>query len=94
MKRTLLHATLGLALATALSCWAGGALAQSNTAQKKTGQAAARVLDPVCGMQVDPAKAAGKSEYKGQTFYFCSDHCKRKFDAAPETYLKKPAPKK
>ena len=57
--------------------------------------------DPVCGMQVDPAKAAGTSQYQGQTYYFCSKGCKTKFDAnpvvepevqaAPEAYLN-PAP--
>ena len=44
--------------------------------------------DPVCGMQVDPAKAAGTSEYQGQTYYFCSKGCKAKFDANPGQYVK------
>ena len=44
--------------------------------------------DPVCGMQVDPAKAAGTSEYQGQTHYFCSKGCKAKFDASPGQYVK------
>lgn len=44
--------------------------------------------DPVCGMQVDPAKAVGSSEYQGQTYYFCSKGCKDKFDANPGQYLK------
>ncbi|MBV8519233.1 MAG: heavy metal translocating P-type ATPase [Acidobacteria bacterium] len=49
--------------------------------------------DPVCGMTVDPARAAGSSEYDGQTFYFCSRGCKQKFDANPAAYLAaKPAP--
>ena len=39
--------------------------------------------DVVCGMQVDPAKAAGKSDYNGKTYYFCSMICKKKFDANP-----------
>ena len=39
--------------------------------------------DVVCGMQVDPAKAAGTSEYKGKTYYFCAKICKTKFDANP-----------
>jgi YHS domain-containing protein len=43
--------------------------------------------DPVCGMDVDPKTAAGKSEYKGQTYYFCSAGCKRSFDKDPEKYL-------
>ena len=44
--------------------------------------------DPVCGMQVDPEKAAGKSEYLGATYYFCAPGCKRKFDTHPEQYVK------
>jgi Cu+-exporting ATPase len=44
--------------------------------------------DPVCGMQVDPAKAAATSEYQGKTYYFCAQVCKRKFDASPAQYVK------
>lgn len=42
--------------------------------------------DPVCGMQVNPASAAGKSEYQGKTYYFCNAGCKRKFDQNPQQY--------
>lgn len=45
------------------------------------------VHDPVCHMDIDPATAAGTSEYKGQTYYFCSLGCKKSFDANPEKYL-------
>jgi Cu+-exporting ATPase len=44
------------------------------------------VKDPVCGMVIDPKTAAGKSEYNGQTYYFCSEGCKRDFDKEPEKY--------
>lgn len=44
------------------------------------------VKDPVCGMEIDPKTAAGKSEYMGQTYYFCSPGCKRSFDKEPEKY--------
>jgi YHS domain-containing protein len=44
--------------------------------------------DVVCGMQVDPAKAAGSSEYNGKTYYFCAKGCKTKFDANPKQYVK------
>jgi Cu+-exporting ATPase len=44
--------------------------------------------DVVCGMQVDPAKAAGSSQYNGKTYYFCSKSCKTKFDANPAQYVK------
>ena len=45
-------------------------------------------IDPVCGMQVDPAKAAGSSEYNGKTYHFCSASCKQKFDRDPKQYAK------
>ena len=44
--------------------------------------------DVVCGMQVDPAKAAGSSEYNGKTYYFCSKSCKTKFVANPGQFAK------
>lgn len=44
------------------------------------------VKDPVCGMTVDPTKAAGSSEYQGTTYFFCSAGCKQKFDTAPDQY--------
>lgn len=43
--------------------------------------------DPVCGMQIEESDAAGKSEYNGQTFYFCSANCKTRFDDEPEKYV-------
>jgi Cu+-exporting ATPase len=44
--------------------------------------------DVVCGMQVDPAKAAATSHYNGKTYYFCAKVCKAKFDANPGQYVK------
>jgi Cu+-exporting ATPase len=44
--------------------------------------------DVVCGMMVDPATAAGKSEFDGKTYYFCAIGCKKKFDANPQAYVK------
>jgi Cu+-exporting ATPase len=38
-------------------------------------------------MQVDPATAAGTSEYQGTTYYFCSPGCKRQFDKDPQRYV-------
>ena len=43
--------------------------------------------DVVCGMQVDPAKAAGTSEYKGKTYYFCGNKCLERFRANPAQFL-------
>jgi YHS domain-containing protein len=50
---------------------------------------AARVKDPVCGMEVDPAKARN-AEYSGRTYYFCSDVCKSSFLQSPEKYTSQP----
>jgi P-type Cu+ transporter len=46
-------------------------------------------VDPVCGMTVDSKSAKHKSDYDGQTFYFCSAGCKTKFVTDPPKYLHK-----
>ncbi len=43
--------------------------------------------DVVCGMTVEPSADTPKSEYKGQTYYFCSKGCKAAFDKNPAKYL-------
>ena len=43
--------------------------------------------DPVCGMEVDPATATQKTDYQGQTYYFCAPGCRKAFEAEPQTYL-------
>jgi Cu+-exporting ATPase len=42
-------------------------------------------------MQVDEKNAAGRSEYQGQTYYFCSENCKERFDQNPQQYVKQGA---
>jgi Cu+-exporting ATPase len=42
--------------------------------------------DPVCGMKVDPSKAAARIKHQGATVYFCSQGCAAKFRASPEMY--------
>src|SRR5215467_9517777 len=49
-----------------------------------------KVKDPVCGMSVDPAKAAGKVEHNGETYYFCSKRCAERFAQDPEKFLAAP----
>jgi Cu+-exporting ATPase len=43
--------------------------------------------DPVCGMTVDPAKAARSFDYQGKTYLFCSKRCLAKFKAEPAKYV-------
>jgi len=52
--------------------------------------AGAREKDPVCGMTVEPSKAAAKQEYRGTTYYFCSRGCAARFAKEPEKFLAAP----
>ncbi|WP_289245119.1 heavy metal translocating P-type ATPase [uncultured Methylophaga sp.] len=45
------------------------------------------VKDPVCGMTVVPDTAKHQSQYGSQSWFFCSSHCKSKFDQNPQQYL-------
>lgn len=47
---------------------------------------ASTVVDPVCGMTIDPNDAAGSSQVAGMTYYFCAASCKTAFDADPAKY--------
>ncbi|MGH9880142.1 MAG: YHS domain-containing protein, partial [Pyrinomonadaceae bacterium] len=47
------------------------------------------VVDPFCGMTVNPDAPGGSHEYNGQTHYFCSTHCLKKFREDPERFLNK-----
>jgi YHS domain-containing protein len=42
--------------------------------------------DIVCGMEVNEQRAAGKSEYQGRAYYFCSPGCQQRFDEDPGRY--------
>jgi len=53
---------------------------------------AGTAIDPVCGMTVNPATAAGSFSHAGTTYHFCSRHCLEKFRAEPAEYLDGSAP--
>ncbi|HKP38890.1 MAG TPA: heavy metal translocating P-type ATPase [Pyrinomonadaceae bacterium] len=57
--------------------------------KRESEQLKATSIDPVCGMAAGPESAGGAYEYKGQTYYFCSPHCRQKFQADPERFLSK-----
>jgi len=44
-------------------------------------------IDPVCGMEVDPARAAVKIDYEGKTYFFCNAGCLEAFIREPSRYL-------
>ena len=49
--------------------------------QQRFGGGAGYAIDPVCGMQVEVANAAARSERDGEVVYFCSDHCRHRFES-------------
>lgn len=48
-----------------------------------------KVIDPVCKMEVEAETAAAKTDYQGQTYYFCAPGCKAAFEKEPQKYLEK-----
>src|SRR6267154_2121362 len=44
--------------------------------------------DPVCGMNVEAGKAAAKVEHSGKMYYFCAPGCAKRFQQAPEKYVR------
>ena len=49
--------------------------------------------DPVCGMQVQEATAAGRATHEGHTYLFCSSSCLERFTEEPESFLGNATPK-
>lgn len=47
----------------------------------------AMVIDPVCGMRIDPDDAAADVEHGGTTYYFCSEACRDVFVANPGPFV-------
>ena len=46
-----------------------------------------QVKDPVCGTTIDSANAAGTVTYEAEEIYFCSDNCRRAFEAEPDRFV-------
>ena len=44
-------------------------------------------LDPVCGMNVEPADTELKATLGGETYYFCAEGCRKSFVDDPEKFL-------
>ena len=63
----------------------------SNTQENNNHQE--HIIDLVCGMDVQPGKAAGSIEYKSKKYLFCSEHCLNKFKQNPEEYINKKSSK-
>ena len=46
-----------------------------------------KVQDPVCLMKVEKDEDALSYEYRGETYYFCSENCKEQFRQNPDQFL-------
>lgn len=68
----------------------------TSTSGKKHGKDAPKhsdevplLIDPVCGMDLE--ESAGEdseaAEYKGTTYYFCSEDCRKQFEANPQQFV-------
>src|ERR1700685_2104452 len=68
-----------------------GPLSQVTNEGELTMNNTTAVKDPVCGMDIETATAAGRTEREGQTYYFCGLKCKEKFDLNPQQYIGKSA---
>lgn len=60
---------------------------KAHAAEETQAAVAELVKDVVCGMMVHPGTAAATSSYGGQTYYFCSDPCKQRFDTDPKRFM-------
>ncbi|KAF1693398.1 heavy metal translocating P-type ATPase [Pseudoxanthomonas koreensis] len=64
--------------------------AHAGTPQDQAVADPAKVIDPVCGMSVDPARTPHHGEYDGRTWHFCSARCRERFLAEPARFLAPP----
>ena len=53
-----------------------------------------KAIDPVCGMDVDPRKTKLVSHFKGRSYWFCAEGCRKAFESNPDKYLKEEPTKK
>ena len=48
-----------------------------------------QIIDPVCGMTVDPDKTDLIATFQGDNYYFCAEGCRKAFENKPRKYLKR-----
>lgn len=49
---------------------------------------AERIIDPVCGMEVDEKEAHHQFEHKATTYFFCTPKCRMTFEGNPEKFIR------
>jgi P-type Cu+ transporter len=53
---------------------------------EKPSETEGKTRDPVCGKPVEPTRAAGAAMHRSRAYYFCSETCRRRFEADPDRY--------
>ena len=46
-----------------------------------------KVIDPVCGMEVDSDRTDLVATHAGCRYYFCAEACRKAFESKPDQYL-------
>ncbi len=47
----------------------------------------AALVDPVCGMELQPGQVGAQTQHQGKGYSFCSEECRRLFEQNPEEYV-------
>ena len=89
MRKPIILIIAGSALLVLLvGCGQKEEQARVEEATKEAQVVSTKVVDPVCGMEVDP-KTTMTAEHMGQTYHFCSAQCKEQFMQDPAKYVAK-----
>lgn len=80
----LLWAFVAAVLALLVWSWIAGRRRRPEAGGRTEGTM--KVTDPVCEMDFAPQRAAARVEYRGRTYYFCTQACRRQFEQRPEKY--------
>jgi Cu+-exporting ATPase len=93
MKKSLISIAVAVVLAAGLittTAACSGCSSKKAPAKPSVQKKVVSAVCPVMGNKIpDITKAAGKSVYKGKTYYFCCAGCKPEFDKNPEKYINK-----
>lgn len=91
------HIFIASIIAIALGVFLSGCGRQEESAQvveqagqgetaRKTGVVSAKIVDPVCGMRIEPGTDI-TAEHEGETYHFCSTQCRDRFLEEPGRYM-------
>jgi P-type Cu+ transporter len=44
-------------------------------------------MDPVCGTRINERSTEFQTQFAGKKYFFCSEECRKEFEADPEEFL-------